>query len=103
EGSAEVLFYQRQKILAKIIVFLSKEAVGDIEGNRLAGATKFPGFLYQLDCLRAHFFQRMLKRGERGGDGARVAWKMQNARHLSARFAVCTGSRHREGVFNRIG
>src|SRR5205823_9826441 len=42
----------------------------------------------------------MLKRGERGGHRARVAWKMQHARHLRARVAIRASERHGEGAFN---
>src|SRR5437868_10873909 len=38
KGSPEVLFDQRQKILAKIVVSLSKESVGDIQCDRFARA-----------------------------------------------------------------
>ena len=42
----------------------------------------------------------LLKRGKRGGHGARVACEMQHARHLRARVAIRASERHGEGAFN---
>src|SRR5207244_8841443 len=94
KGSPEVLFDQGQKILAKIVVLLSKESVGDIQRDRFARAAKFLGFLHQFGCLRAHFFQRTLKRSERGSYCAGIAWKVQHTRHFSARLAIRASKRH---------
>ena len=44
----------------------------------------------------------MLKRRERGGHCARVAWKMQNPRHLAACLAVRAGERHSQRAFDRV-
>jgi hypothetical protein len=57
------------------------------------GAAEFFGFFCEFSCFHAHLFERLLKRGERSGHVAAI-WKMQNARHLAARFAVGAGKRH---------
>jgi hypothetical protein len=40
-----------------------------------------------------NLLERLLKRQERGGHVAGI-WKMQNTRHLRARFAIGAGKRH---------
>ncbi len=76
-----------------MVALLRKKAVGDVQRNRFARATEFFGFFCEFSCFRAHLFERILKRGERSGHVAAI-WKMQNTRHLAARFAVGPGERH---------
>src|SRR5882724_12333348 len=97
-----ILFYKCQESLAEFIALWRKQPIGNRERDRFARAAESLGFLYKIRCLHAHLFQRTLERRERGGHCARVAWKMQNPRHLRPCFAVRTSERHGQSAFDRI-
>src|SRR4030095_4351234 len=52
-----ILFNKRQKSLAKIVSFLTKEPIGDTQRNRFARAAESFRLFYEFGRPRAHFFE----------------------------------------------